>query len=169
MNTIPAYKFKEETNKSHYLWYYIYQQFNHQCLTSFRDRELQMVFIHMLPHHLHSWSQNTHGAITTRFTNNKQLTAYKSEKVHSPNSHIKHLMINISNKIWLTKHHNLNQASWLQPNPILMTYIKNDGFRFEGSGTESSRRFIPIFLEDSVTVLEKTNHIIITLTTEKRR
>ena len=50
-----------------------------------------------------------------------------------------------------------------------MTYIKNDGFRFEGSGTESSRRFIPIFLEDSVTVLEKTNHIIITLTTEKRR
>ena len=99
MNTIPAYKFKEETNKSHYLWHYIYQQFNHQCLTSFRDRELQMVFIHMLPHHLHSWSQNTHGAITTRFTNNKQLTAYKSEKVHSPNSHIKHLMINISNKI----------------------------------------------------------------------
>ena len=50
-----------------------------------------------------------------------------------------------------------------------MTYIKNEGLCFEGSGTESSRRFIHIFLEDSVTVLKKTNHIIITLTTEKRR
>ena len=50
-----------------------------------------------------------------------------------------------------------------------MTYLKNNDFGFEGSGTESSRRLIPIFLEDSVTVLEETNHIKTTQTTEEKR
>ena len=50
-----------------------------------------------------------------------------------------------------------------------MTYLKNNDFGFEGSGTESSRRLIPIFLEDSVTVLEETNHIKTTQTTKEKR
>ena len=50
-----------------------------------------------------------------------------------------------------------------------MTYLKNNDFGFEGSGTESSRRLIPIFLEDSVTVLEETNHIKTTKTTKEKR
>ena len=58
----------------------------------------------------------------------------------------------------LTKHHNFNQ---IQCDNLCQHFC------FQGSGTEFSRQFILIFLEDSDTVLDKTDHIIITLTAHK--
>ena len=58
----------------------------------------------------------------------------------------------------LTKHHNFDQ---IQCDDLCQSFC------FQGSGTEFSRQFILIFLEDSDTVLDKTNHIIITLTAHK--
>ena len=60
----------------------------------------------------------------------------------------------------LTKHHNFNQ---IQCDNLCQHFC------FQGSGTEFSRQFILIFLEDSDTVLDKTDHIIITLTAHKKK
>lgn len=123
----------------------------------------------MLPYHLHFRSQSTYRAITTRFTDDKTEFQQYLRKVHLQNGHI--------------TNHNLTQIGKFNQPSIMtftksdkekiyiesMTYLKNNDFGFEGSGTESSRRLIPIFLEDSVTVLEETNHIKTTQTTEEKR
>ena len=77
-----------------------------------------MVFIHMLPYHLHFRSQSTYRAITTRFTDDKTEFQQYLRKVHLQNGHITNHNLTQIGKL-------ISQASGLSPNLTKKKYTLN--------------------------------------------
>ena len=156
MNTIPAHKLEERTNKiSISLVLYLSTILQSMPYQFSRSRTANGVYTHVtlsfafpIPKH----SQGNHHKI---HTDDKTEFQQYLRKVHLQNGHI--------------TDHNLTQIGKFNQPSIMtftksdkekiyiesMTYLKNNDFGFEGSGTESSRRLIPIFQKTLLRYLKK--------------